>query len=155
MRSVLENCASENRLAPQGGVESVERHRGHQQIPARLMPAYQADAWVVRGKFSSRQNWNTKPDARASKPRRISKNTDTPLKIRSVTKATAADWLTRCKQGRQEKHECDRCRPLLAQQGPEKEQDKQKRKRKRKRKAQDTRYIGNHCYARPETPVVA
>src|ERR1700736_1427608 len=57
------------------------------------MPAYHADPWVVRGKFSRKQNWNTKQAARASKPKRISKNTDTPLRIRLTTKVTAGCWL--------------------------------------------------------------
>jgi hypothetical protein len=42
----------------------------------------------------------------------------------------------RCEKESEQKNECDRCRPLLAQQSPEKEQNKQNRKRDEKHRAQ-------------------
>src|SRR6202142_3753740 len=66
------------------------------RIPARPMPAYQADASVVRGKFSRRNTWKKKVAASASKPKRITNNTAVPLKIirtSPFTKAAAVDCL--------------------------------------------------------------
>src|SRR5450755_2345479 len=44
--SLVEDAASENRPAPQGGVEPIERQRGHQQNPG------QADARIPSGPLS-------------------------------------------------------------------------------------------------------
>src|SRR5208282_928656 len=63
------------------------------RIPARLMPAYHAEPWVVRGK--SRKEMKSLPATTASKPSRISKNTlrlERISPITPLTKATAADW---------------------------------------------------------------
>jgi hypothetical protein len=43
-------------------------------IPVKLMPAYHADPWVVRGRLK-KQELKTTETTNASKPRRISKNT--------------------------------------------------------------------------------
>ncbi len=60
------------------------------RIPVRLMPAYHADPWIVRGRLK-KQNSKTTETTYASKPRRISKSTLRVLRIRPITKATAAD----------------------------------------------------------------
>src|ERR1019366_4250526 len=78
--SLLEHGSSENRSAAQGGVEAVEGHCGHQQNPARLMPAYQADPCVVSGYCSRRLSKNPRT-TKASKPNRISRNTAKTQKI--------------------------------------------------------------------------
>src|SRR5664280_1223758 len=50
------------------------------RIPARLRPAYQEDIWVVRGKFARRLLKNCEA-TKASKPKRISRNTARLLPI--------------------------------------------------------------------------
>ena len=59
----------------------------------------------------------------ASKPKRISKNVARLLKIKLSTKAAGANWFPAEQATVNKSHECDRCRPPLAQQGPEKDQD--------------------------------
>src|SRR5271157_445319 len=61
------------------------------RIPARLMPAYHAELWVVRGHFH-RTYQKTKLVTGASKPKRISKNVARLLKIRLSTNAAGANW---------------------------------------------------------------
>src|SRR5271169_3747953 len=56
------------------------------RIPARLMPAYHAELWVVRGKLGGRLP-KTNETASHSKPRRLSRNTVTPSTIGTSTQA--------------------------------------------------------------------
>src|SRR5271165_5994696 len=61
------------------------------RIPARLRPAYQADPWVVRGKFV-RTYQKTKLVTRVSKPKRTIKNTNRLLRTRLPTTTSGANW---------------------------------------------------------------
>src|ERR1039457_3826745 len=60
------------------------------RIPARLMPAYQEDMWVVRGNLDSRLPKKIATTSH-SKPRRLSRNTVTPCTIRFSTRATGTE----------------------------------------------------------------
>src|SRR5271166_5098111 len=56
------------------------------RIPARLMPAYHAELWVVRGKLHGKLP-KTHVATSHSKPNRISRNTVTPSTIGISTQA--------------------------------------------------------------------
>src|SRR4029077_5723932 len=60
------------------------------RMPARLMPEYQEDVWVVRGKFC-RILKTMKLTTSASKPKRIITNTARLLKIRAPTQPTGSN----------------------------------------------------------------
>src|ERR1035438_6111996 len=60
------------------------------RMPARLRPAYQEEIWVVRGKFDRRLLKNCEA-TKASKPKRISRNTARLLPISQVTNTTGGD----------------------------------------------------------------
>ena len=128
--SLLEHGASENRSAPQGGVEAVERHRGHQQNPG------QTDARIPRrplgrqGKVLQELPKTTCSHQSQQAEADQQKHSQT-IKDQTGHQDNGSKLAPRCDEDREEKNECDRCRPLLAQQGPEKEQDKQNRKRRK------------------------
>src|ERR1700724_1344657 len=56
------------------------------------MPPYHADPRIVSGKLS-RKPWKANAAPRASKPRRLSRNTVRPFKIRFLTRTTRTDSL--------------------------------------------------------------
>ena len=152
-RSILEDCASEKRAAAEGGVEAIEGHYGHQQncgesdarIPRRTLGR---QGKVQETKSEDYRSYQ-RQQAEADQQEHAQTIKDQPDHHGNGSRPAPREQDRRVEKDGEEKNECDRCRPLLTQQGAEKEQDKERRKRYNKRNVEAIRYMGNDG-ARPQ-----
>ena len=102
---------------------------------------YQAEPWNVSGSLQDGPDdvmSNHSQQAEADQQKRSHDN-----KNQITRQGLGSKQVPRSDECREQNNPCDRCRPLLAQQDPEKDQHKQSRKPQNWRPEQETRYISN------------
>src|SRR5271157_2587071 len=140
---LLKHGASENRSAAQGGVEGIERYCGKEKNPG------QTDARIPRGPLGrQRKVIQDIPEDEISHESQQAEANHEKRKQTIKDKATQQDigskLVASCGENRKYENPRDRCRPLLAQQGPEKDEEKQSRQPGHRRKHQHRGYISNY-----------